>query len=234
MKEALENISTDSLGRFDEDSDGRLHVLYAGTKVVQHTPPSKTSPGSILFCGIYSSTFWYQTCRGSNRTGAIFHDLFTIGSFLNDFWNVSGLRSSDNGCIAYVLRTGFNTSQGKLLRTILYGVNRVTANNLETFGFIMFLLIFAVAASAYVWIKGIITTLSSYLHTFFALSIVSFTFFFHFRNWRSRTQSIQALLGVHTDLDVSGSPGVANRAVVGCQHVTATACKAGGFLYRTF
>jgi cation-transporting ATPase 13A1 len=37
---------------------------------------------------------------------------------------------------------------------MLFSQDRVSANNVESFLFIGFLLIFAIAASAYVWIKG--------------------------------------------------------------------------------
>ncbi|KJH50031.1 hypothetical protein DICVIV_03832 [Dictyocaulus viviparus] len=50
---------------FDIDSDSRLHVIFGGTKIVQHSPPGK---------------------------------------------GMDVLKGPDNGCVCYVVRTGFNTT----------------------------------------------------------------------------------------------------------------------------
>lgn len=59
-------------------------------------------------------------------------------------------KAPDNGCVCYILRTGFGSSQGRLMRTILYSTESVSANSAEAAFFILFLLMFAIAASSYV------------------------------------------------------------------------------------
>jgi len=61
----------------------------------------------------------------------------------------------DNGAMAVIVKTGFETSQGSLVRTMIYSTERVSANNVEALLFILFLLIFAIAASWYVWQEGV-------------------------------------------------------------------------------
>ncbi|KAI1918620.1 putative cation-transporting ATPase 1 [Ophidiomyces ophidiicola] len=61
----------------------------------------------------------------------------------------------DDGALGVVVKTGFETSQGSLVRTMIYSTEPVSANNVEALLFILFLLVFAIAASWYVWQEGV-------------------------------------------------------------------------------
>jgi cation-transporting ATPase 13A1 len=111
--------------RLDVDGTHRNAVLFSGTKVLQAIP---TSAGA-------SASDESVTKSGKGAKGA-------TGA------------TPDGGCLGVVLRTGFGTTQGQLVRTMIFSTERVSANNLESFLFIGFLLIFAIAASWYVWVKG--------------------------------------------------------------------------------
>lgn len=61
----------------------------------------------------------------------------------------------DHGAIAYVLRTGFGSSQGKLLQMIEFSQQSVTGNAKETGLALLVLFIFALFASGYVLKVGL-------------------------------------------------------------------------------
>ncbi|EJT96555.1 hypothetical protein DACRYDRAFT_60338 [Dacryopinax primogenitus] len=70
--------------------------------------------------------------------------------------------AEDGGCIAEVLRTGFGTTQGQLIRRMLSTTEGASAHNLESWLFIEFLLIFAIAALWDVWVPGRQRGMSTY------------------------------------------------------------------------
>lgn len=93
--------------------------------------------------------------NGSDRNNVVFGGTKVLQTTAPDE-GANGLRSPDGGCLGIVLRTGFGTTQGQLIRLMVFtNEGRVSANNLESFLFIAFLLVFAIAASWYVWTRGL-------------------------------------------------------------------------------
>ena len=63
--------------------------------------------------------------------------------------------SPDKGCLCYVLRTGFGSSQGSLVQLIEFSTQSVSADSTDTFYALCLLLVFAIIAAGYVLKKGL-------------------------------------------------------------------------------
>ncbi|KAF2639587.1 cation-transporting ATPase 4 [Massarina eburnea CBS 473.64] len=155
-----------SVGRTKEDSGVACDMLLLeGSAIVneamlsgESTPVLKESvqlrPGDALIEpeGLDKNGFLY----GGTKVLQVSHG----NRAEDDMGAVSRLASGvppppDKGAIAVVVKTGFETSQGSLVRTMIYSTERVSANNVEALLFILFLCVFAIAASWYVWNEGV-------------------------------------------------------------------------------
>ncbi|EDQ86672.1 uncharacterized protein MONBRDRAFT_28103 [Monosiga brevicollis MX1] len=65
-----------------------------------------------------------------------------------------GLPGSKHGVVVLVLRTGFDTAQGDLVRTIVAS-QEASVNTRDSLVFVLFLLVFALSAAGYTWWKGL-------------------------------------------------------------------------------
>eukprot|EP00927_Polykrikos_kofoidii_P070684 TRINITY_DN67092_c0_g1_i1.p1 TRINITY_DN67092_c0_g1~~TRINITY_DN67092_c0_g1_i1.p1 ORF type:complete len:1491 (-),score=364.92 TRINITY_DN67092_c0_g1_i1:51-4337(-) len=96
---------------------------------------------------------------GKHRVHALFSGTSLIqasapNSAVTGDGSVVGL-PPDNGVVCFVLRTGFNSSQGELMRMIEFSTQDVGADKIETACQLLFLLMFAMVAAGYVLKKGL-------------------------------------------------------------------------------
>lgn len=112
MKEHINpEVSKDE--RLDMNGLHKVHILYSGTTLMQHTSKTESESSALQ------------------------------------------VTTPDGGCLCYVLQTGFASTQGKLMRMMEFSSEQVTGDTKETLVLLFILLIFALAASYNVYVKGI-------------------------------------------------------------------------------
>ena len=89
-----------------------------------------------------------------DKTHVLFAGTRVLRAEFNPGSGVKVGKPPDKGCVCVVVRTGFGTTQGELVRTILHTGERVTADSKECGVFIGILLLFASAASFVVALHG--------------------------------------------------------------------------------
>jgi len=125
MKDALVSSEEDNDRRLEIQGRDRMHVLFSGTTIMNTTTMSKNN---------------------ENEEEEEEEESKSLSS--------SYPTTPDGGCLCYVLRTGFSSSQGEMMQLIEFSMDTISADNKETFLALFVLLCFALVAAAYVLRKG--------------------------------------------------------------------------------
>jgi len=118
------------------EAEWKRHMVFSGTALLQHTPVVDADATTASTTTTTSTT---TTSAGGAAAAVVIPS------------------APDGGCLAVVVRTGFGTSQGGLMRKILFATERVTGegSSNETFYFIGVLVVFAVIAATVVLRGGL-------------------------------------------------------------------------------
>lgn len=105
FQEPVEELDPERI--LDLQTDSRLHIISGGTKVVQHTPPLKASAGlkrefSFMKHLLAHCDIFFPHIKIRHKP-------------INPSFSCLAV---DNGCVAYVLRTGFYTSQVRRILSV--------------------------------------------------------------------------------------------------------------------
>jgi cation-transporting ATPase 13A1 len=93
----------------------KLHIVFGGTRIMQ-----------AMYIHTYTHTYTHV------YTGDKLHIVFGGTRVMQatpdpDTYPKGVPRPTENGCLGYVIRNGFNTAQGRLVRTIMFSQEQATA-----------------------------------------------------------------------------------------------------------
>ncbi len=134
MKEGISELVEGE--NLDMKTRHKTHILYAGTKILQ-------CKGVEIVEEEEASS---EEEVGDGKEAKTTSHPHTYGDIPNP---------PDGGCICFVLRTGFSSAQGKLVRMIEGSQEKVKGHEKETALLLLLLFFFAVASSSYVLYHGL-------------------------------------------------------------------------------
>jgi cation-transporting ATPase 13A1 len=132
----------------------KAHALFGGTRVLQVTSAEKKEQ----LDNDKDDDDDVDDEEGATKEKPLLEETVEVSDTLKKEEDLSGVRAlpptPDGGCLCYCTRTGFSSSQGKLVRMIENSTSTVRGDVRDTVLLLLFLLIFAVSASGYVLVEG--------------------------------------------------------------------------------